>query len=51
MRWSEIGNIYIANPRVVTWETQWAKFLHIEISPSHILRVKIDKHNKKKGVD
>lgn len=36
------------NPIVITWQTKMAKFIHIEISPSHIFRVKIDKVAKKK---
>lgn len=36
------------NPVIVTWETKTAKFIHIEISPFHTFRIKIDKGAKKK---
>lgn len=50
MRWSNFGDNY--EPVVVTWETKTAKFIHIEISPYHTFRIKIDKvvNKKKEGV-
>lgn len=38
------------NPIVTRWETKTAEFLQIELSPSHMFRIKIDKiTNKEKG--
>lgn len=41
MRWSDLKGSY--DPIVVAWETNTARFIYVEISPSHIFRVKIDK--------
>jgi hypothetical protein len=41
----------IKNPVITKWQTKKASFLQIEISPSHILRIKIDKGMLKQGGD
>ena len=40
---------YVTNPVLIRWQTKAAEFLQIEISPSHIFRIKIDKGEKGKG--
>ena len=51
MRWQQTLN-HTYNPMVTRWETKTAEFLQIEISPSHIFRIKIDKNRRsKKGGD
>jgi hypothetical protein len=40
-RWNEVQNIY--EPVIIRWETSVAEFLKIEISPSHIYILRIDK--------
>jgi hypothetical protein len=39
--------MYIKNPVVIRWQTESADFLQIEISPTHIFRIKVDKLFKK----
>ena len=39
--------INIENPTIIRWYTETADFLQIEISPAHILRIKIDRILKK----
>lgn len=46
MRWFNFADNY--EPVIATWETKTAKFIHIEISPFHIFRIKIDKVISKK---
>lgn len=45
-RWMNKNNGY--DPVVVKWETNAAKFMQIEISPLHILRIRLDKSGKMK---
>ncbi len=48
MRSYNLKNMH--NPIVTRWETDTAEFLQIELSSSHIFRIKIDKIlNKKEG--
>ncbi|MFH1867682.1 MAG: hypothetical protein ABH843_01805 [Candidatus Omnitrophota bacterium] len=48
MRSHHVKNMH--NPTVTRWETKTAEFLQIELSPSHIFRIRIDKiENKKEG--
>ena len=35
------------NPVMVRWETKAAEFIQIEVSSSHMLRIKIDKTRNK----
>lgn len=35
--------INVKNPTIIRWYTEAADFLQIEISPTHIVRIKIDK--------
>jgi hypothetical protein len=37
----------IKDPIIIRWQTKSADFLQIEISPTHIFRIKIDKIVKK----
>ena len=41
MRWADNTHRYDAV--MVKWETQEAEFLQLEITPHHIIRIKIDK--------
>ena len=41
IRWADEEHTY--NPVMVRWETKTAEFLQIEVSPSHIFRIRIDK--------
>ena len=36
-----------SNPVMVRWETKVAEFIQIEVSPSHVFRIRIDKHKDK----
>lgn len=45
IRWT--GKKHGCDPVMVRWETKTAEFIQIEVSPSHILRVKIDKAKNK----
>jgi len=41
MRWTDKTHKYDAV--MVKWETQEAEFLQLEITPHHIIRIKIDR--------
>ncbi len=41
IRWT--GNKEGCEPVLVRWETKAAEFIQIEVSPLHVLRIKIDK--------
>jgi len=41
IRWANKKNG--SNPVMVRWETKTAEFIQIDVSPSHIFRIKIDK--------
>ena len=41
MRWTDNTHRYDAV--MVKWETQEAEFLQLEITPYHIIRIKVDK--------
>ena len=45
VRWTDKKHTY--NPVMVRWETETAEFLQIEVSPSHIFRIKVDKNENK----
>lgn len=47
MRLTDSKHTY--DPVIVRWETQAAKFLQIELSPSHIFRIRMDKDVNGKG--
>ena len=47
IRWTDANHAYSAV--VIRWETKTAEFLQIEVSPSHIFRIKIDKKKTKRG--
>jgi hypothetical protein len=42
MRLTKPGYVY-KTPILIRWRTQTAEFLEIEVSPSHIFRIKIDR--------
>ncbi|NQT95951.1 MAG: hypothetical protein HQ572_05815 [Candidatus Omnitrophica bacterium] len=46
IRWTDENHSY--NPVMMRWETDTAEFFQLEVSPSHIFRVKIDKGEEKK---
>ena len=41
MRWTDNTHRYDAV--IVKWETQEAEFLQLEITPYHVIKIKIDK--------
>ena len=45
IRWA--GKQAGRNPVMVRWETKASEFIQIEVSPSHVLRIKIDKARNK----
>ena len=45
IRWT--GKRGGSDPVMVRWETKAAEFIQIEVSPSHILRIRIDKVKNK----
>jgi len=47
MRQSDIK--HTCKPTIMQWETEMAKFIQIEVSPSHIFIVKMDKEIIGKG--